>query len=486
MADKNQNIEPATTTTELDETANDSTESLAKPEEQQAGTLDTPEEQQAGALGTPEDDALEAQLAYEALKKRKKAKRRKRRIIIVVVAVIVLVIGFMAVSGGKSNDAQAKIVETAFATAATAREGAFEATVGGTGKAEPISQSVVSPEVSGIIENLNVEVGQYVNEGDVLFHLKNSELDTDVSKKQLAVDTAQRARDTSERKLNEAIIAREDAWNKANDSDDWSTYNELALSSAIDDAVDTLNNNEGTLAAAIDDLNRAQEMANKRNVTAPISGSVVAVNATNGQSVGSATGGITGGTAGGTAANSGPLVQIADTTKMKVAVQINEVDIEQVATDQPAKATFQAIPDLVQEAKVQSIATVATGSSSSASGSTDSGSTGGGVVTYRVDLVVPNEGDKIKPGMSASVTIVTKHLDNALVVPAATVFGADMGNAHVLKVTDAKEQKYVSVPVKIVEQSTSEMAIGGDVAEGDQLLTQDLDSMQSLLSETDM
>ncbi len=475
MADKNQNIEPAATTTELDETANDSTESLAKPEEQQAG-----------ALGTPEDDALEAQLAYEALKKRKKAKRRKRRIIIAVVAVLVLLVGFLVVSGNNSNDAQEKIVETAFATAATARKGAFEATVGGTGKAEPISQSVVSPEVSGIIENLNVEVGQNVNEGDVLFHLKNSELDTDVAKKQLAVDTAQRARDTSERKLNEAIITREDAWNKANDSDDWSTYNELALSSAIDDAVDTLNNSEGTLAAAIDDLSRAQEMADKRNVTAPITGSVVAVNATNGQSVGGATGGTTGGAGSGATTNNGPLVQIADTAKMKVAVQINEVDIEQVATDQPAKATFQAIPDLVQEAKVQSIATVSTGSSSNATGGADSGSTGGGVVTYRVDLVVPNDNNKIKPGMSASVTIVTKHLDNALVVPAATVFGADMGNAHVLKVTDTKEQKYVSVPVKIVEQSTSEMAIEGDVTEGDRLLTQDLDSMQSLLSETDM
>lgn len=460
MADNNQHIEP-TTPSELDQPTSGTGEELAKPQEEQAGTLGTPDD--------GSEDELEAQLAYEALKRRKQ-KQRRRRIILIVLALALIGGGaaFFMLSG-QGEDPAVEMANMAFENPVEVTRGHFEATVGGSGSAQPLSQSVVSPEVDGIIENLNASVGQQVNEGDVLFTLKNSELDAEVEKKQQALDTAVRARDSADRKISAAYGARDDAWNRANEADDWSTYDDRSLTEAINDAIDNYNTAVAQVSDAESDLQRAQEAADKRTVTAPITGAIVAVNATNGQAIGSATGG----SGSSSSSSSGPLVQIADTSQMKVTVQINEIDIEQIAVGQSATVTFQAIPDLMLDAQVQSIATVASGSGSG----TDSRSSGsGGVVTYDVDLQVPNDDAKIKPGMTATVTIVTKSLDDVLIVPASAVFGVDEGAPYVLRITDAENHEYEQVSVTVVEQSPIQIAVDGDVAEGDQLLGTDPDA----------
>ena len=477
MANNNQ-IEK-TTSREINENApDDSSKDLAKPEEQQSGSL-----------GTPSDEEIAAQLAYETLAKNKKAKRRKRMITIGVLLVLIIGAIIAFTMNGKSQDPTEVMAETAFQNSVPVRKGEFEATVGGSGKAAPVSESVVSPEVAGIIENLAVVEGQEVKEGDQLFTLKNDKLDAAVREAQEKLSTAERARDRAAEKVDKAYrsISEADAdaqraWDEANASGDWESYNESALRTAIrsaedarDEAENAREDAETEVEKARTELDEAQKEADKRVITAPVSGNVVAVNAKNGQSVGGAAGGTSESGANGNA----PLVQIADTSQMKVAVQINEVDIEQVAVGQTARVLFQAIPDYALEAKVQSIATVATGSSSGSGGS-DSAS---GVVSYEVDLVVPNEDNKIKPGMTATVSVVTKSLDDAIIAPASAVFGADLGAPYVLKITDAENQAYEKVPVTVVEESATEIALDGDIAEGDMLLGIDLDMMASALGQ---
>lgn len=467
MAKTNKHITPTEAAELGEENAEATDKSLVKP--------DASESQ---ALGAVSDEELEAQLAYEGLKKQRQKKRRRRIIIAAIVVVLAIGggVGFFLVSN--SNGDMKDALDALYEMPVVVRKGEFTATVGASGKTEPISQSVVSPEVDGIIENLSVTAGQQVNAGDVLFTIKNDAYDQDVRKKQEALDAAQRADDTSYRKVDEAYAARDRAWDAANDADDWSTYDELALNSAIYDAEANAVNADAQVVSAEEDLQEAQEKANKRTVVAPVTGNVVAVNAQNGQALGGAAGGTSNANT-----SSAPLVQIADTSQMKVSVQVNEVDIEDIAVGQDAEVTFQALPDVKLESKVQSIASVATGSSSSSStGSDASGS--GGVVTYAVVLTIPNTEGKIKPGMTASIVMTTKRIADALIVPSSAVYGEDTGNAHVFKITDAENQQYESVPVEITDKSAVDYAVKGKLADGDKLLGQDMDMLQAALGTT--
>ena len=465
MAAEDKGITPSEGTGLSGQTDAKQTEELAKPAEQGSQ-----------ALGDVTDEELEAELAFEALR-RKRAKAKRRRIIIGILVLLVVggVGAFFFLSGG-SQEAENAI--DPFSMTATITKDKFTDTVGGNGKANPASSSVVSPEVSGIIENLDVTVGQEVKEGDVLFTLKNDALDEEVRKAEEAVSLASRGLDSAwskiskaERARDVAVRSRDDAWNKANEAGDWSTYDDNTLTNAIDDATDGINDAidakdtaEADLASKQADLENARKKAEKRTVTAPVTGSVIAVNAQNGQAVG----GAEGGTTDSSGSNSGPLVRIADTSQMKIPVQINEVDIEKIAVDQPATVTFQAIPDLTLDSKVQNIATTSTGSSGASNASAADSS--GGVVTYAVDLSVANKEGKIKPGMTANVNIITQQLDDVLTVSSSAVFGEELGSPHVLRVTDAENKAYESVPVEIKAKSSSTLVIEGDVKEGDEVL----------------
>lgn len=410
-----------------------------------------------------EEEELEAQLAYQNLK-RNRAKRKRKRIIIIAIVVVLaaIVVGIQVANGSKNaEDASMNL----FKMAVPVEKGTFVANVNANGKTEPIRSSVVSPEVSGIITSVNVSVGQIVNEGDVVLTLRNDELDQTIRKANDALDEATRTFESADRKVNEAYDARQRAWDRANEADDWSLYAEAELNNAIADAEAAFWSADAKVNSAREDVAEAQQKADKRTVLSPMDGAVVAVNA----QVGASVGGATGGTAN-TNSNSGPLVQISDLSQMKVTVQVNEIDISNVSVGEKAKVTFQALPGLETEATVQSIATVSTGSNTSDSQSSNSSSSG--VVTYAVELLLDNAEGKLKPGMTASVSITTQTIEDAIKVPIAYLKGDDAA-PYVLKVTDEENKQFEEVPVQVIGRSTSEAAVTGEVAEGDKLLMEE-------------
>ena len=419
----------------------------------------------------PSDDEIEAQLAYENLKRGQKARKRKRIIRLAIIGAIVVAAGivFFVMRGRGGDETQLD----PFAMPGVVRQGEFTSIVNGAGKTQPIASSVVEPEIPGIIQNLSVRAGQTVNAGDVLFTVKNDDLDEQVRKAQDDVDEKRRQRNHQDHKVDSAYQAREIAWNKANESQDWSTYDESALNAAIYDAEDAVEDADAALAVAETALEEAQSKADKRTVTAPVTGDVIAVNAQNGQSIGGAAGGTSSSSSSG--AQSGPLVQIADTTQMKVSVDINEVDIEKIAVGQEAMVTFQALPELNLQTTVQNIASVSSGTSSSSEG--EGG--GSGVVTYAIDLTVPNDGNRIKQGMTANVAVTIERIDNTLVVPAGCVQSGPEGD-YVLRITDTENKQYEKVPITVTAKNSSEAAVTGNLIAGDQLLMQDPEAAASL------
>ena len=421
---------------------------------------------QVPALAEEED--LEAQLAYQNLKKRREARKRKRIIIISIVAAIAIGgLVFHFVSQAQQEAEANKTVDPLTLTSPVTR-GTYSSSVNANGATEPLSSTVVTPEVEGIIENLQVEVGQQVNKGDMLFAIKNDKLDSGVREAQDGLESAERALerantaiDKADRGVDEAYDARQSAWEKANSSGNWEEYDETTLSQAItaaEDALDSAYADRDEAASNVDKaqvaLDEAKAEADKRTITAPVSGTIISMSAKEGASTSGSGGGEGGGE---------PLLQIVDLSQMKVTVQVNEVDISAIKEGQDATATFSALADVVMDAKVTRIA------STTAASSEGTGGGGGGVVTYAVDLLIPKPDPKLKPGMTASVTIVTESVPNTLLVPAASV-GEDEEGTYVVVVDDVEAKQVHRVDVEVAAKNNTDAAISGDLAEGDAVL----------------
>jgi len=452
---------------------------------QRVGTTPRPgtEDQAAGnpyAEGLSEEEDLEAQLAYQNLKRKRESRKRKRIIIIAVVVVAALVAAIVFISG-KANEESGDQDFNPLAATSEVYRGDFTTSVTANGATEPLASTVVTPEVDGIIEGLSIVEGSMVNEGDVLFTLKNDALDKavreaesqlesarrELDKANAGVDTARRDADKANAAVDNAYATYNREWGAANEADDWEGFDEAGLREAItvaedayrdalsgvDAAQETVRSAQSGVDSAQASLDEARAQADKRVVRAPVSGSVVALNAQNGAGVGSE--------AGSSSSGSGPLVQIADLNQMKVTVQVNEVDISNIAEGQTATATFSALPDVELNAVVQRIASVSTGSSD--------GDYGGGVVTYSVDLLIPEPDKNLKPGMTATVTIVTQSVPDTLIVPSSALQGGE-GGWYVTVVDDAEKGETHDAAITVDAKNNSDAAVSGPLAEGDLVL----------------
>ena len=313
-------------------------------------------------------------------------------------------------------------------------EGTFTTTVEAKGQLKPISASVVSPSVDGTVEKINVQAGQSVNEGDVLMTIKNDALDSAVSEAQRAVAAAQED-------LNNAKVALAAAQAAPTTDSDGSTGPSDANANA--NAVSTAQRNLASAQAA---LEQATAKAAERTVKAPSSGSIVELNAKVGATV-------TGGMIMGESDTSGgkQCMQIADLSKMKVTVQVGEKDIAKIAVGQSANVTYPAFPDIVSQGTVTAIASVA---------NSDSGSGSGGSVTFNVDILIEAPDSRLKPGMTAEVSVVTEKLDDVVMVPTRALMTEDGEHYYVNLATDSEGKKTRRVKVTVVTQNDNEAVVG--------------------------
>ena len=175
---------------------------------------------------------------------------------------------------------------------------------------------------------------------------------------------------------------------------------------------------------------------------APSSGSIVELNAKVGATV---SGGMVmgeGDTSGGK-----QCMQIADLSKMKVTVQVGEKDIAKIAVGQTANVTYPAFPDITSQGTVTAIASVASGD----------GSDG---VNFDVDILIDAPDKRLKPGMTAEVSIITEQLDNVVMVPTLALMTGDGDTHYVNLATDETGTKTRRVEVSIVTQNDDEAVVG--------------------------
>lgn len=372
--------------------------------------------------------------AYAKLKAKRAERRRKKLIRRGIAAGVVGAIALIAIVATLVINAQPQGANEPVTDMVT--EGTFTTTVEAKGQLKPISSSVVSPSVDGTVDSINVQAGQSVNEGDVLMTIKNDELDRNVAEAQRAVTAAQE---------DLAHAQKAAAAAQATPTTDVDGASAAAGSPAASADTNAVSAAQRSLASAQANLDQANAKAASRTVTAPSSGSIVELNAKVGATV-------TGGMIMGESDTSGgkQCMQIADLSKMKVTVQVGEKDIAKIAVGQNANVTYPAFPDIVSQGTVTAIASVANSDSNYGSSS----------VTFNVDILIEAPDARLKPGMTAEVSVVTEQLDDVVMVPTMALMTEDGEHYYVNVATDDEGKQTRRVKVTVVTQNDNEAVVG--------------------------
>lgn len=420
----------------------------------------------AQTIPTIKKDDADGNQALNAIMELRKKKRRKNKIIglsILGICVLFIIAGVVGSFLSKSHNAAQD------APLATVEQHDFTSTIKTSGTAEPVSNTVVTPEVDGIIDEVRISQGSNVKKGDVLFTIKNDALDKavqtaqnqlNVAKKQVksARDAYSRAYANYRKALDEYNSAPNADVQKALPHPDTVYESVASAQSAIDQAKLAADQAQ----SAVDD---AREKANKRTVVAPCDGNVITMNAKRGAAVGSLTAGMAGSI--GQNPENGVLIQIADLSKMRVRLSVSEIDISAIKLGQHAKVTFSALPGVTCDAVVENIASTAQNSAVSPN---EMGGASNTMANYAVDVLIDKPHESIKCGMTADVEIVTQEIKNALVVPTSCLVEED-GTSYVYVLddtSDGNEKSFTKQTVNVIARSGSQTAIEG-VAEGTSL-----------------
>lgn len=371
-------------------------------------------------------DASDAE-AYAKLKARRAERRKKKlvhRAIAAGIALGIIAIGgvaYSALNKPPAEEAYVPITDVAY-------RGTYSNEVDAKGTLEPLSSTVVSPAIDGTIATVNVSAGQAVAKGDVLMTIKNDELDRAIAEAARSVDAAK------------AELATAKRGTEVTDEEGNVSY---------EVSQDTVDAATRALAAAQEGYDQAVAKAAERTVTAPCNGNIVEMNA----QVGASATGVESGKS---------LMQIADLTQMKVTVQVSEEDIAKVAVGQTANVTFPAFPDLTLQGSVTGIASIA---------STDGGMMsydGSSSVSFDVDILIAQPDPRLKPGMTAKVSLITEQLDDVIMVPAMALMTDDGQNYYVMVQTDAETQSSERRDVTVVTKNDDFAVIGKPASDSEE------------------
>lgn len=262
--------------------------------------------------------------------------------------------------------------------------------VSATGTLAPTTQVDVSSELSGVLRSVPVQENQAVAKGDVLAELDTTRLEAQIERAEANVLAAEARVNEARTTLRETEQALTRQQSLARNGTVSAQAVETALA-ARDRAASAVETAEANVAVARADLKLQQADLSKTKIFAPIDGIVLTRSADPGQTVASSL--------------QAPILFVIaeDLASMELKAAIDEADIGQVAKGQQARFTVDAFPDRRFEAEIADIAYAAV--------------TTEGVVTYDARLTVDNEDMVLRPGMTATVSIVTRQADDIIAVP---------------------------------------------------------------------
>jgi len=249
-----------------------------------------------------------------------------------------------------------------------------------TGTVEPVDQIDVGTQVSGIINNIYVDYNSQVKKGQLLAELDKTNLQESVNNALAQYNAA----------LNELNYYQQNYNRQSN------MYKSGVISKAdYEQAAYQVKNSQETVSQRKTALAQARTNLSYANIYAPIDGIILSKEVEEGQTVAASM-------------TTPTLFTIAkDITKMQVEADVDEADIGGVEVGQRVSFTVDAYPQEEFSGKVRQVRLSATTESN--------------VVTYTVIIDADNPEQKLKPGLTATITIFTQELKDANTVPASAI-----------------------------------------------------------------
>lgn len=302
-------------------------------------------------------------IGYYTMKKLKISK-----IWIALLVVVIVAVAAWALSGGKKEE------EINFKEEAVGLQ-TLQNSVTATGTIEAVTSVTVGTQVSGIVNKLYVDYNSQVKKGQVIAELDKTNLLSELNTAKANLESAQSSLNYQSANLNR-----------------YQTLYKKGLVAADDyeNALLTYRQAKEQVATAKESVQKAQTNLGYATITSPIDGTVISKSVEEGQTV--------------AASFSTPeLFTIAkDLTNMQVIADVDEADIGGVKEGNRVTFTVDAYPDDTFEGTVKQVRLEAT--------------TTNNVVTYEVVISAPNADLKLKPGLTANVTIMTQERSGVLAV----------------------------------------------------------------------
>ena len=301
-----------------------------------------------------------------------KYKKYFKNSIIVLVAAIVVFFGYKYFTTEKKASIAAQTVKLSKQNVTTS--------VTATGTVEPVDQVDVGTQVSGIINHIYADYNSPVKKGQLLAELDKTNL-------QESVNNALAQYNAS---LNELNYYQQN-YNRQNNM-----YKSGVISKAdYEQAAYQVKNSQETVSQRKTALAQARTNLSYANIYAPIDGIILSREVEEGQTVAASM-------------TTPTLFTIAkDITKMKVEANVDEADIGGVEVSQRVSFTVDAYPQEEFSGRVRQVRLSATTESN--------------VVTYTVIIDADNPEQKLKPGLTATITIFTQELKDIDTVPASAI-----------------------------------------------------------------
>ena len=293
---------------------------------------------------------------------------KRKSLWIAVAVVVVAIVLWLVLRPSKGSGAELETAPTSRITISN--------TVTATGTVEPVTEVEVGTQVSGIIDKLYVDYNDVVKAGQLIAEMDKVTLEAELESSQAEL----------------ASCKNEYEYQMKNYARTKTLYEKKLVSDAEYDEAFYLyekarNAYEQSQAAIV----KVKRNLGYATITSPIDGVVISRAVEEGQTVAAGF-------------ETPTLFTIAnDLTQMRVIADVDEADIGQVADGQRVEFSVDAYPDDTFEGKVEQVRLEATTESS--------------VVTYEVVITAYNPDLKLKPGLTANVTIFTLEKDKALAIP---------------------------------------------------------------------
>lgn len=370
--------------------------------------------------------------------------KSKKKLIIWIAAVIVIAAAAFLLLR-KSGNKQQLTYEMA-----TVTKGDIATYITATGTVKPVTEVQVGTQVSGIIDKLYVDYNSIVKEGQIIAEMDKVTLESEVASAQAAYDGNKAEYKYQEKNFNRSkeLYAK----NLISDSEyEQAEYNYEMAKSAF-------HSSEAELA-------RAQRNLSYATITSPIDGIVIDKEVEEGQTV--------------AAGFETPTIftLAADLTQMQVVADVDEADIGGVREGQRATFTVDAFPDDIFTGTVTQIRLGSTTSSTSSVSTATSES----VVTYEVVITAANPEQKLKPRLTANISIYTQEKNDVLMVPSKALrFTPEfplIGKKDIVKDCEGKTKvwtkesnTFTAIPVQTGITDGVDTEITSGIAEGTEIV----------------